>query len=399
MRIKYQISEEIDEEPIVPDDLRRELERRWTGCYSISVCRVTAEDNEPALNAISLKCAKENDDPSEDFDDVAVAVFRIMMQHAAEQQAETPGARLLFRVYCYKRTDTKATRKKSRFSYVIQLDQEGGFEDSAPYMSPAEMEHMRMQMQLETERERNNAMLSVITNDREWQDRLLARVLEMSQLNNQAIEPLQNLMAYMGSVALSGWQTSYANMQAMFDAKQIDAEMKFKTRRSDKMLAMFGKVLTKGKAQFEAHIAKQGANGSASSILDGLFGDDDDEVVEVQPKSGVTVQAGGVAEEEQGSADAEDDNEPLAKAARYIGTLILPEQWFEIMDALRKPELRLLKAVFSSQTDEDFFAAWDALNKRIEKIAPLWTILDDEQQETLEQLREAVDAVREGADA
>lgn len=367
--------DESTESPAVPEKIRQWVFKNLQGMLALSVKEETNTGRFKQLNKITLQ-NKQGELPDEDADEICEGIMRVIEKRdGAREEDDDP---ITFMLQAEVKTQS-GKRHRPSMEYVFNPD---GSPDDYGSAFGMDMDPRNQALELQNE---------YISRLHHHLDTAHGRITEIANNNNQALKPLMDALGWMGHFYAAGLQNQQSALALMYDVKKATIEERERTARQEKWMEFLKKPATALAGQFMGWATqKMGAKPPPGNAQDGARSTADAADVDVESNSS----ASGEGLNEDDLTDHQKEN-PVSAFAQAAGSCFTPNQWFELMEVLKKKEMRILRGVFDAESDADCVSAYDELSDLpAQKLMALNNILDDEQRAMLAQLGELVQAVK-----
>jgi hypothetical protein len=383
---------------LVPDQLRREIDRKLTGSLRIILQHEVSSGRYAKFD--ERKIGGQAGAYPEDGDAIVEWCAQKIDEHW-KRNKEDDSKSLKYRVsFDCARADGKRHRPSFQYLYSgvedsVVEDDDAENSDQAPTYDPL---RTTSAMLAQTHLRLNEAHLHII---------------ELSKASTAHVEPMQALLS-------SAIQMCGAGMQMMWTGTQVIANHTESLRLEEVSERKFDKVLDFAKKPFNL-AARMGLTWAARKFGGSASSEEKTEeaeaVPQVQPDD---IQQGWHSRAQSKTPPAEepqksdppprnepttptdkDRENPLCAMAAAVALTIRPTQWGEISKLLKKREYEAFTAIFEAETDAALLNAWQHAKEAVpfESTMKVFGKLSEEQQGLFMQAQERFDGILEAIEA
>lgn len=374
-----------EEEVGIPEIVRYKTQRLLRYAKRITIEGQKPDGKFAKANGFKLTAVKDNDDyPEEEVEEVCEAIMRAINEKFRERKAVDENMTSMgFRVVFDQRTENGRERPAIDLpdyqpdgpDLPIGFGFNGGDREGSPIETALEQ------------------MGSLVDKLMLRCDGLIGHIVTMSDQSKDMFDPLVRMMSIAHQNQIVGMEMQRRAMEYIYSTKRIEEEELGKERRAEKWMDFLKTPAKTAVQQFGRYMAAK----AGAKVPDEA--DEDADEGKPKTKRGAKQRTG-----EGSTAAAEGDTpppmeHPVAEFTQALGQLLRPKQWAQASNILTKKQVELFSSLFECETDDECVAVFDEIEHGgipMMKMIALAGILDTQQQEGLEKLRELVKRHHEG---
>jgi hypothetical protein len=373
--------------PPVDTHLQNMIFENLEGLFQIQVQRKRDRKQYEPIGKLIVGNAKTaaGNQPDYDPDDIVAGTIRIAAHYCINKRPPDEAGPITFRIVCYVASSVSRP-KRPCFEWTYDPDTQT---QNVTVMDPESLKHDPLERILEQQ----GGYIKMLHGKINERDDVLLRMIKQTTAH---VEPLINMLQFMGYGWLQGFQMQTNAIQVIADQNKNQEDAKLASER----LAVVGDILKKALPV----LAEKGSSFMLLKYAEKM-GMDKDDIKKLlggkNPNTQDTLEIPAVPAATQGDGDlgsfSIDEQNPLSTIGKAFGALIRPSQWKFIFQTLNETEQETLQRLTEADKDSDVIAAYEAFTKiPAKKLLALHEKLDTDQIGELEKFAELITKVQAG---
>lgn len=371
--------------PPVDTHLQNVIFENLEGLFQIQVQRKRDRKQYEPIGKLVVGNAKTaaGNAPDYDPDDIVEGTIRIAAHYCTNKRPPDEAGPITFRIVFYVASSVGRPKRPS-FEWTYDPDTQV---QNIMMTDPESLKHDPMERVLEQQ----GGYIKMLHSKINERDDVLLRMIKQTTAH---VEPLINMLQFMGYGWLQGFQMQTNAIQVIADQNKNQEDAKLASER----LAVVGDILKKALPV----LAEKGSSFMLLKYAEKMGMDKEGIKTLLEGKKPNTqetleIPAVPAATEENGDLGSFsiDEQNPLATIGRSFGALLRPSQWKFIFQTLNEAEQEILQRLTESDKDSDVIAAYEAFTKiTTKKLLALHEKLDKDQIGELEKFAELITKVQ-----